>query len=176
MRDVRQQIAAIETSIQIAKYLEEGNAAYQDENWDRVISAYENALKLDPKLDDPLIKEQLLKGYLNKIISMLENENTSVEDIEKAEEYYRRAVAMIPQSKEFASERGNLQEITSNLLEVKFTQIARAGLEDKNQTAASIDKAVSYMRKAAIYETRKLCSAAGSEKCRVLSNRLSKFY
>ncbi len=149
MWDVSQQIASIETSFQIAKYIEEGNAAYQVEKWDQVISAYENALILDPESDDPLINEQLLRGYLNRIISMLENENTSIEDIENAEEYYRKAVAIAPQSKAFASERGNLQKASNNLLELKFTQIAKANLGDKNQTVTSVAEAVSYMRKAA---------------------------
>jgi len=146
--DVSQQITSIETFFQIAKYLEEGNQAYHDGKWDQVISAYENALKLDPELADPLMKEQLLKGYLNRIISMLENENPSNEDIENAEEYYRRAVAIAPQSKAFASERENLQKASTNLLELKFTQIAKEYLEDKNQTLSSVTKAVSYLRKA----------------------------
>ena len=147
--DVSQQIALIETSLQIAKYMEEGNAAYHAGKWDQVISAYENALNLDPELDDSLMNEQLLRGYLNNIISMLKNENTSIEDIENAESYYRKAVAMAPQSKAFASERENLQKASSNLLELKFTQIAKAILEDKDQTITSVAEAVSYMRKAA---------------------------
>ena len=147
--DVNQQIALIETSLQIANYMEEGNAAYHVEKWDQVISAYENAMLLDPELDDPLMNEQLLRGYLNGIISMLENENASIEDIENAEEYYRRAVAIAPQSKAFVSERINLQKASSNLIELKFTQIAKASLGDKNQTTTSVSKAVSYMRKAA---------------------------
>ena len=149
MWDVGHQIALIEASIQLSIYLEEGSAAYLVGRWDQVIIAYENALILDPTLDDPLIKEQLFNGYLKKIIGMLEDENTSVDDIEKAEQYYRRAVAMIPQNKAFASERENLQEVSSNLLELKFTQTARAILEDKNQTTTSIAKAVSYLRNAA---------------------------
>jgi tetratricopeptide (TPR) repeat protein len=152
MWDVSQQIDSIETSFQIVKYIEEGNAAYQVEKWDQVISAYENALMLDPELDDPLITEQLLRGYLNRIISMLENENTSIEDIKDAEAYYRRAVAMAPQGKAFASQRGNLQKASSNLLELKFTQMAKANLVDKNQTVTSVAEAVSYMRKASNIE------------------------
>ena len=147
--DVGQQIASIETSIQIAKYMEEGNAAYQVENWEKVFSSYENALRLDPKLDDPLMKEQLLKGYLNKIVSLLQNKSNSIEDIENAEQYYRRAVALIPQSKAYASERGNLQEVSSDLLVLKFTQTAKAILEDKKQTVTSVAQAVSYLSKAA---------------------------
>ena len=146
---VSQQIASIETTFQIAKFIEEGNAAYEIGNWDQVINAYENALKIDSTINDPIMNEQLLRGYLNKVISMLDKENNSIEDIEKAEEYYRKAVSMTPQSRAFASERGNLQKVISDLLEQKFFQIALASLEDKNQTGTSISKAVTYIRKAA---------------------------
>ena len=111
-------------------------------------------MALDPKLDDPVMKEQLLNAYLKKIIGMLDNESASIEDIENAELYHRRAVAMIPQNKAFASERGNLQEVSSSLLELKFTQTARAILEDKNQTTTSIAKAVSYLSKAANIQSK----------------------
>jgi len=147
--DVSQQIDAIKEASQIEHFLEEGNAAYQAENWTQVVSAYENALLLDPQLDEPLMKEQLLNGYLNSIISMLQNESSTIEDIQTAEQYYRKAVALIPQSREFSSERKNLQELSSNLLELKFTQLAKENLADKNQNFASISKTVSYLRKAA---------------------------
>jgi tetratricopeptide (TPR) repeat protein len=148
MWDVSQQITSLETSLQIAKYLDEGNDAYQKENWDKVISSYENVLTLSPKSDDPMMKEQLFMGYLNKIISMLQSEGTSIEDIEHAEQYYRRAVSLIPQSKAYSSERVNLQEVSSDLLVLKYTQTAKAILKDKNQIRSSIDTAVSYLRKA----------------------------
>jgi hypothetical protein len=44
--------------------------------------AYESALELDPELNDAIMKEQLLNGYLRRIIQMLENDSTAVEDIE----------------------------------------------------------------------------------------------
>ena len=147
--DVKQQISIIESTIQIEQYLEDGNTAYQEEDWDQVIIAYENALSLDPKLDDPLLKEQLFQGYLNKIINMLQVGETSTDDIEAAEQYYRKAVALFPQSKEFASERENLQEVSGELLEYKFTQTAKALLSDKGQTTSSIAKAITYLKKAA---------------------------
>lgn len=146
---VHQDIEAIESEIRLERYLEEGEAAYQAENWAGVIEAYENAMRLDSSLNDPVMTEQLLKGYLNRIIEMLENDDAAIEEIEQAEQYYRRAVALIPQSRTFARERGNLQEVSRDLLEVKFSQVGRAGLADKEQTPASIAKSVSYIRRAA---------------------------
>ena len=147
--DVKQQISFIETSLQISQYLEDGSLAYQEENWDQVITSYEAALTLDPKLDDLLLKEQLFQGYLQKIITLLQDNDSTTEDIELAEQYYRKAAALFPQSKEFASERENLQEVSGDLLEYKFTQTAKTLLADKNQTSSTIAKAVSYLQKAA---------------------------
>ena len=146
--DVSQQIDAIEKANQISEYLAEGESAYNNQVWGQVISAYENALTLDPTINDPQITEQLVRGYLNEIVRMLEDEAATIEEIELAEDYYRKAVALIPQSRTFASERQDLQEASSNLLEVKFIQVAKDLLTDKNQTAASISKAVSFFRRA----------------------------
>lgn len=147
--DVSQRITAIETENQLAALLENGNTAYQNEDWDTVISSYEGALVLSPQLSDPLITEQLLQGYLKKIISMLQTDNATIEDIEEAEQYYRRAVALIPQSREYANERENLQEASSNLLQLKFVQTAKDMLADSEQTITSVKKAVTYISKAA---------------------------
>jgi len=146
--DITQRIASLEKKKQIDEYLNQGDTAYQDEDWDAVITAYENVLQLDQSINDPVMKEQLLFSYLNRIIFLLQSESSSIEDLDKAEQYYRRALALFPQSKEFANQRGNLQEVSSNLLEVKFTQIAKTNLADKNQTGSSVSEAVSYLRKA----------------------------
>lgn len=153
MWDVSQQISRIETEFQIEAYLQEGQAAYEAGSWAVVINAYERAQRLDARLDD-VQKEQLLKAYLNQIIVLLEVNATPIEDIELAESYYRKAMAMIPQSRTFASERFNLQEVSSNLLEVKFTQVAKSLLADKNQTLGSVTQAVSYTRRAANLKPR----------------------
>lgn len=149
MWDINQQIDSLETFFEIAESIESGREAFLENQWEQVITAYEYALSLDPSLNDPLMSEQLLQSYLNRIISLLDNPSAAIEDIEKAEEYYRRAVSMAPQSKALAFERENLQKASKNLLVLKFTQIARSNLEDKSQTLSSISEAVSYLRKAA---------------------------
>ena len=148
MWDIPQRIAAMEKEKKISEYLKAGDAAYQKQDWVKVIEAYESALVLDQRLDDTMMKEQLLFAYLNRIIGMLQSDNTSVEDINLSEQYYRKAVTLIPQNKEFVSQRENLQKISRDLLEKKYTQLAKAKLADKNQTTATINEAVYYLTKA----------------------------
>jgi tetratricopeptide (TPR) repeat protein len=146
--DVQRMISQAEEGIQIAAYLKAGDEAYQVQDWRTAIEAYEAALVLEPDLDDPVMKEQLLNSYLRSIIAMLESSTTTVEDIGLAEQYYRKAVAMIPQSRAFASERGNLEQVSSNLLEMKYSQTANALLQERYQTFSSISSAVTYLNKA----------------------------
>ncbi len=146
--DVNRLIEDAEEGIQISVYMTEGDQAYQNQDWRTAIDSYEAALALNPDIDDPLMKEQLLNSYLRSIIHMLESSSTTIEDIGLAEQYYRKAVAMIPQSRAFASERGNLEQVSSNLLELKFTQTASALLQERYQTFSSISSAVTYLNKA----------------------------
>lgn len=148
MWDVNYQIELIEKNFEICSCQEEGNSAFIAEDWDGVIEAYENVIALDPSIDDPLMNEQLIQAYLNKIIGMLDNETTSIEDIDNAEDYYRKALSLVSQSKAFATERENLQNASSDLLQLKYTQIAKDALSDKNQTSTTVAEAVSYIRKA----------------------------
>lgn len=147
--DVSQRIIIIERNIKIKNLISEGNTAFQEENWSEAINVYEEVLSLDPSLDDQQLKEQLFRSYLNQIIFMLQEENASIEDINKAAEYYRNAVSLFPQSRQFLDEREDLQELSSNLLELKYTQTARSLLADSFQDSNTIADAVSYLRKAA---------------------------
>ena len=148
MWDIPQRIAAMEKEKKISEYLKAGDAAYQKQDWVKVIEAYESALVLDQRLDDTMMKEQLLFAYLNRIIGMLQSDNTSVEDINLSEQYYRKAVTLIPQNKEFVSQRENLQQISRDLLLKKYTQLAKSKLNDKKQTTATINEAIYYLTKA----------------------------
>ena len=55
MWDIRKQIGSLETSFEIAGYIESGREAFLENQWDQVIDAYENALSLDPTLNEPLM-------------------------------------------------------------------------------------------------------------------------
>ncbi|MBA4376420.1 MAG: hypothetical protein C0401_09650 [Anaerolinea sp.] len=146
--DVKTQIARLQALIEIKALFTQANQAFLDQNWAKVIEAYEKALTIDPSLENPLMKEQLLNGYLRSIIQMLESDSTTSEEIEKAEMHYRKALTMIPQSRVYAHERENLQRFSSSLLELKFTQTAKELLVDPTQTVNSVAKAVSYLSKA----------------------------
>jgi len=148
-RDTALLIEETNNQIQIGQFTDAANLAYTEGRWQDAIDGYEQVLTLNPKSDDPTLKEQLLNSYLRRIIQMMESDQTSIDEINKAEVYYRRAVAMIPQSRTFSSERENLQKISSSLLEVQYSQTSNALINDPNQTEYSVNQAVNFMKKAA---------------------------
>lgn len=147
-RDVNQLITQTQNRIEITRVTEEATLAYKESRWEDAITGFERVSVLDPTSKDANMKEQLLNSYLHRIIQMLESDESTIEDIEKAETYYRRAIAMIPQSRVYATERENLQKISSSLLEMKYTQTASALINDPNQTLNSVNRAVNYLSKA----------------------------
>ena len=148
-KDTALLITQTDNRIQVKAITATAAQAFNESRWEDAINGYEQVLALDPTLEDNTLKEQLLSSYLRRIIQMLESDQTTIEDINKAELYYRRAIAMIPQSRTFSAERENLQKISSSLLEVKYSQTAMALVVDPNQTVVSINQAVNFMAKAA---------------------------
>ena len=147
-RDVELLLQETQTRVEIALALQEGTTAYEKRQWAGAITSFEKVQMLDPSNNDANMKEMLLNSYLRRIIEMLESEDTSINEITLAEDYYRRAISMIPQSQVFLSERENLQKISSSLLELKYTQTAIAMISDPNQTQATVAQAVNYLSKA----------------------------
>ncbi len=147
--DVKQNITALEKNLRVKQLLIDAESAYQSQNWALVINDYESALEIDPTVSSLQINKKLLEAYLNQIILITETEGATIQEIELAEKYYRRAAAIIPQSPNFAEEREALQEVRRNLLEVKYSLIANNHLAASTQTAHTIELAISNLRRAA---------------------------
>lgn len=148
-RDVPLMIEETQNNITVAQSMQDALTAYEEGRWEEAITGFETVQLLSPDKADTATKEKLLNSYLRRIIQMLENSNSNFDDITKAEIYYRRAIAMIPQSKIYQSERENLQKISSDLLTLKYTQTATQLVNDPYQTMATVNQAANFLKKAA---------------------------
>jgi|GEM_PF-565287 len=148
-RDVPQLIEQAQNAIQAAQVFNDATTAYNQGRWLDAINGFEQGQTLDPNLADENTKKMLLNSYLHQIIVMLSNGNSSTSDLDQAEAYYRRAVAMIPQNQDFLTERQDLQKISSSLIEQKYLQNVYALIQDPNQSLDSVNQAASYLQRAA---------------------------
>lgn len=147
-RDVNYQISVIEQQIEIREKLQLGEQAYQESNWPVVISEYEEVLALDSSFLNGQIKGELVNSYIESIVLMLNEEETTIEDIQKAESYYKRSLALIPQSKSFEEERKTLDNLILNLLIVKYLEYADTLIDQSPFDEDAIKTALKYLNNA----------------------------
>ncbi|MBN2228163.1 MAG: hypothetical protein JW779_01145, partial [Candidatus Thorarchaeota archaeon] len=147
-RDVNLQITAIEQQLLIQEKLQLAQEAYQNQVWATVILEYEGAIALDNSLLDDNIKSELVNSYIKSIVQLIDKEDTTIDDIELAETYYKRSLALIPQSKAFEDERKTLDTLILNLLVVKYLEYADTLIDQKPFDEASIKVALKYLNSA----------------------------
>lgn len=148
-KDVALLLDEVTKKVDLQDALSEGEQAFSNGDWQVAIDSLELVMTLDPTYSDQEFKDMLLNSYLHRIIQMLDSSTSSISDIDLAETYYKRALAMIPQSKAYQSERENLQKVSRNLLELQYAQTAYAMVADSAQTIATVNESLSYMKKAA---------------------------
>ncbi len=123
-RDVPHLIDTVQTTIKVSRSNLEGRTAYEKSDWQTTIESLEFVQTYGGNVFTDDLKTMLLNSYLHRIIQMLGSNSTTYEQIDQAELYYRRAIAMIPQSKTYADQRADLEKISSDLLILSFTQSA----------------------------------------------------
>ncbi len=119
-----------------------------ERRWQDVITSYEAVLEIDPAVVAPKLEEQLFMSYYETIKNILSSPDSTVEEIDQAELYYRKAVALVPQDKAFTQERRDLQTFLVGLLNLKYRQIAKATIDSPYITEDFLTRAVDYLKKA----------------------------
>jgi tetratricopeptide (TPR) repeat protein len=174
-RDVKKQENLVENRLEIAKDIASAQKAYTEERWTDVINSYDQAVAIDADIITPEIKEQLLNSYLNAIISMMQNKDTKVEDVDQAEIYYRKALALFPRSSKYATERENLQKLSKDLIVFKYYQIAKQIINDPNPTTDSIGIALNYLIKASSLDPANIQLKTETDNAQIFQNAVTAF-
>jgi tetratricopeptide (TPR) repeat protein len=147
-KDSQQRIQEIEQEQRIINLVESIKTTYVQENWTGVVALHEELKTIDPFLKLPELDEMLFISYRQLIIQTAGQANASLEEIELAEKYYRTALSLVPQSREFVAERQELQEIASSLLANKYFLYGMSLLETSNYSINSMREAVRLLNKA----------------------------
>lgn len=147
-KDSQQRIQDIERLQRVDILVDEIKTAHEQENWQSVISLHDELKVLDPFLKTPELDEILFISYRNMVVQVAGKANASLEEIELAERYYRTALSLAPQSREFSTERTELQEIASSLLSSKYFLYGMDLLESSNYSLNGTREAIRLLNKA----------------------------
>jgi tetratricopeptide (TPR) repeat protein len=104
-RDVSILLADVERISFMDEILTASNQNFDAEAWQEAIEGYESIRALDPEFQSQLIEEKLFASYVNAAKAALVDQADSLQALEIAESYFRKALALRPQDPEVKSER-----------------------------------------------------------------------
>lgn len=104
-RDVTILLADVERMSFMDEILLTSNQNYEAENWEAALEGYESIRALDQEFQSREIEEKLFSSYVNAAKATLVDQADSLQALEIAESYFRKALALRPQDPEVKSER-----------------------------------------------------------------------
>ena len=147
-RDTRELIQKIEQDKRITILIKEIEKSYAKEDWKGVIDNYESIQAIDPFIELPELKNILFNSYRNLIINLASRTDLTLEEIEIADDYYRKAIALVPQDKEYAEEREELKKIAIERLANKYYLYALSLIESSDYSYKGLKESVRILKKA----------------------------
>ena len=147
-KDAASIVTKIENIQSIDRWRAQALQAYEVGDWLGVVTAFEEIKAIDNTTDMSDLEVELFTSYMNLVIETAEGGDATVEDVEKAEQYYRAALAIFPQNKEFERERADLQRIAINLLANKFYIYAVDLIDQEDYSVDSMEEALKLLTRA----------------------------
>jgi tetratricopeptide (TPR) repeat protein len=147
-KDTLKLLEKIEQEQKIAALVEEIQELYLIEDWTGVIRAHEAIRSIDPFYKITDLKDILFVSYRNVIVDIAGRGDVTVEEIELAEKYYRIALSIFPQNKEYVGERQELQKVAVELLANKYYLHAITMLQSSNYSAEGLQELIRILTKA----------------------------
>lgn len=147
-RDVSLRISEIKSQSLIGDILTQAERAYESEEWATAASKYETVRALDPSYEPDVIDERLFNAYINAAQQTVSEDTESLEAINIAEEYFRKALALRPQDPELMFKRELVRETVKSRLFRSYMNAAQMALTEQADSLEALANAEAYFNKA----------------------------
>jgi tetratricopeptide (TPR) repeat protein len=104
-KDVNLLLEDIEERLLLDGLYAKSEAHFIDEDWESAASGYESLRALKPSYNQDVVEQRLYTSYVNAARAALSEDAGSLDALQIAEEYFRKALALSPQNPEVKAER-----------------------------------------------------------------------
>jgi len=146
-KDVAVRITEIKGQFFLGDILAQAEKAYEAEDWEAAATRYETLRALNPLYQTDLVEEHLFKSYMNAAVKVLA-ENQTMEALDLAEEYFRKALALRPQDPVIRLEREQARQSFKDRLFRSYVNAAQVALSEKGDSLEALAAADEYYFKA----------------------------
>jgi tetratricopeptide (TPR) repeat protein len=134
--------------LMFSNMVEQADEAYRAGSWEVAINRYLEIRGSDPDYRQDYIKRQLFNSYVNGGEALIAKPEGNLDDLLKAEEYFRKASTLFPQDKEVMSRLSEIKLSGEDRLFWSFVDSARQSLIDRSDSLEALREAESYFNKA----------------------------
>ena len=146
--DIAVRIQEVENRIYLDDMLSKAEKAYQAKEWEKAVAGYEAVRITDPSYQTDLVEQRLLSTYLNVATTALSIKDNDFKNLEVAEMYFRKALALRPQDPLLEKEREQVRQKFAANLSSSYVQSAQEALKNQADSIEALKTAEKYFQKA----------------------------
>jgi tetratricopeptide (TPR) repeat protein len=147
-KDVSTRIAEIKGQFFLGEVMAQADKAYQTKDWKQASSSYETLRALNPSYQTELVENRLFESYMNAAVETLSSDTQSLEALEQAETYFRKALSLRPQDPVIKLEREQARQSFKDRLFRSYMDAAQSALVGKPDSLEALAAADEYYLKA----------------------------
>ena len=146
-RDVKTQIQDLEQQTQLGQMLAKADKAFDLSDWNAAAAAYEQLYLFNPDFRTAYVEDRLFTSYV-KAAEMNLYGSESLEAIQLAEEYYRKALALRPQDPATKASQEQVRDLVEERMFRGYIDAAQKALADNPGSIQALGLANDYFREA----------------------------
>jgi tetratricopeptide (TPR) repeat protein len=148
-RNVRLLIADVSNEIFLTDLLHKAQRAAEAQDWEQAIATYETIVSIDPDFQYETVQAGMFAVYIEAATSALGQEADSIKNLEVAESYFNKALALRPQDPLAEEEQKRTRDLFRRSLAQKYVEEAEIALGEQADSLVAQAIAEEYFRKAA---------------------------
>jgi tetratricopeptide (TPR) repeat protein len=147
-QDVDVRLAQIEQTFFLDEMLVSADRAFSQERWDAALEGYTNLRALDSKYKTAHVEDRLYQTYLKAAEAVLANPTGTLTDVEEAEGYFRKALALKPMDETVMLRRIEVKQALEERLFWTFVNTAHSVLAERSDNLEVLETAEYYFNQA----------------------------
>ncbi len=147
-KDVPLQLQYLTRASTLEETLVRAELAFAENRWEDAITEYETLRATDASYQAALVEERLYNSYIKAAEASLENPVETLEALERAEDYFGKALQLRPLDSEILARRAEARKNIEDRLVTSYLTAAQSALVGQADSLKALQKAESYLNKA----------------------------
>ena len=127
-KDTSLQIKTLQDSLSLEDQFAQATAAFGDNRWSEAVAGFEALKAADPTYRKTDVEDLLYQSYINAAEARLTEQEPTLESLQAADEYYRKALALKPQNKDIINKQATARRSVEDYLVNSYMNTALQAL------------------------------------------------